>query len=345
MAVAAGAIISKVRSMYGEHLTKRDYDELLHKRSVGEIAGYLKQETHYRSALRSVRENNVHRGQLEDILRKDLFHEMVKLYRYADGKDQAYYHLFIEEVEIDVILHILRMLVSGHIADAIAQLPFFMREYFSYDLRKMGAVRCYDDLLDVVKKTYYHSILPPYRVNKGRENHIDYAGCEAALIRAYYRRMIDRMQTTMSGSLRKDLLEMHTLDIELKNLAKIYRFKRYYNVSRQVILESMIPIEGRIRKAKLMEMIEAQDDREFQKMLADSRYHLRFDDADNNIEWIMDKLRHRDAKRKLYYSQKAPVVFSAYVALQKTELTNIVRIIEGVRYQVDSDTIAEMLIY
>ena len=104
MAVAAGAIISKVRSMYGEHLNERDYSELLRKRSVGEIAGYLKQETHYREALRNVRENNVHRGQLEDILRKDLFRELVRLYRYADSKDEAYYHLFIEEVEIDVIL-------------------------------------------------------------------------------------------------------------------------------------------------------------------------------------------------------------------------------------------------
>ena len=141
MAVAAGAIISKVRSMYGEHLNERDYSELLRKRSVGEIAGYLKQETHYREALRNVRENNVHRGQLEDILRKDLFRELVRLYRYADSKDEAYYHLFIEEVEIDVILHILRMLISGRIQDAIAELPVFMREYFSYDLMKMGTVR------------------------------------------------------------------------------------------------------------------------------------------------------------------------------------------------------------
>ena len=38
-------------------------------------------------------------------------------------------------------------------------------------------------------------------------------------------------------------------------------------------------------------------------------------------------------------------MFSAYAVLQKNELTNIIRIIEGVRYQVDSDTIASMLIY
>lgn len=346
MAVAAGAIISKVRSMYGEHLNERDYSELLRKRSVGEIAGYLKQETHYREALRNVRENNVHRGQLEDILRKDLFRELVRLYRYADSKDEAYYHLFIEEVEIDVILHILRMLISGRIQDAIAELPVFMHEYFSYDLMKMGTVRSYDDLLDVVEKTYYHKVLLPFRVNKGREDNIDYAGCEAALIRAYYDRLIREVQRSMSGVLRKDLLEMHTLDIELNNLAKIYRFKRYYNVSQEVVMESLVPVEGRLRKSTIMEMVNAADDQTFQKLLAQSRYHLRFEEEDNiDIEWYMDNIRYQNARRKLYYSQKAPVVFSAYAVLQKNELTNIIRIIEGVRYQVDSDTIASMLIY
>lgn len=346
MAVAAGAIISKVRSMYGEHLNERDYNELLRKRSVSEIAGYLKQETHYREALRNVRENNVHRGQLEDILQKDLFRELVRLYRYADNKDKAYYHLFIEEIEIDVILHILRMLISGRIQDAIAELPVFMREYFSYDLMKMGTVRTYDDLLDVIKHTYYHNVLLAFHVNKGRESNIDYAGCEAALIRAYYDRLIKVIKGSMSGELRKDLMEMHTLDIELKNLSKIYRFKRYYNVSQSVIMESLVPIEGRLRKSKILEMVDAADAAAFQKLLTQSRYHLQFKEEDNiDIEWYMDRIRYHDAKRKLYYSQKAPVVFSAYLALQKNELTNITRIIEGVRYQVDSDTIASMLIY
>lgn len=345
MAVAAGAIISKVRSMYGDHLDERDYSELIRKRNVGEIAAYLKQETHYAHALRDIRENNIHRGQLEDILRKDLFRELVRLYRYSDSKDAAYYHLFIEEIEIDVILHILRMLLSNHIQDAIAELPVFMREYFSYDLMKIGEVRSFDELLDVLKKTYYHDILLPYRVNKGREENIDYSGCEATMTRAYFNRLINVIKKTRSGSLRRELLELHTLDIELKNLSKIYRFKRYYNVSKNVIRESMIPIEGRIRKNKMTAMIEADDEKLFKKLLAESSYQLRFDEDNVDIEWYMDTIRYQNAKHKIYYSQKAPVAFSAYVVLQKIELANIIRIIEGVRYQVDSETIASMLIY
>ena len=345
MAVAAGAIITKVRSMYGEHLNEHDYNDLVRKRNVGEIAAYLKQETHYRNALRDIRENNVHRGQLEDVLRKDLFRELVRLYRYSDSKEAAYYHLFIEEIEIDVILHILRMLLSGRIQDAIAELPIFMRDYFSYDLMKIGDVRTYDELLDVVKKTYYYNVLLPFRVNKGKEEDIDYSSCESAMLRAYYDRMMKIIHSVAKGSLQKDLLQLHTLDIELKNLSKIYRFKRYYNVSQKVIMDAMVPIEGKIRKSKMRELINAENDRDFQKLLMQTRYQLQLDKENVDIEWYMDGIRYRNALQKLYYSQKAPVVFSAYVILQKTELTNIIRIIEGVRYQVDSDMIASMLIY
>lgn len=346
MAVAAGAIISKVRSMYGAHLDEQDYAELLRKRSVPEIAAYLKQETHFAPALQDVRENNVHRGQLENILRKYLFRQLVRLYRYADTRDSAYYHLFIEEVEIDIILQTLRMLISGRIQDVIADLPVFMREYFSYPLLKIGNVRCFDDLLDVLEKTYYYKTLLPYRVVKGKEGQIAYAECEAALLRAYNDRLITLINKNMKGSTRKELLQLHTMDIELNNLAKIYRFKHYYNVNDNVITESMIPIEGSIRKRKMQEMIAAIDDKAYLKLLSQTPYHLQFQgEANIDIERSMNQIRYKDARKKLYYSQKAPVVFAAYAALQKTELANIISIIEGVRYQVDSELISKMLIY
>ena len=137
----ANAIAAKVRSLHGEQLDERDYAELLGRRNVPEIAAYLKNETHYKYALRDVRENNVHRGQLEDLLRKDVFREVIKLYRYADRKEAAYYHLYIEENEIKVILETLRMMISGRYDDAIIQLPLFLKEFASFDLMKIALLR------------------------------------------------------------------------------------------------------------------------------------------------------------------------------------------------------------
>ena len=67
MSMAEGVIVAKARSMHGEALDEEMYQELLHKKSVAEIAGYLKHETSYAAALKDVRENNIHRGQLESI--------------------------------------------------------------------------------------------------------------------------------------------------------------------------------------------------------------------------------------------------------------------------------------
>ena len=142
--------------------------------------------------------------------------------------------------------------------------------------------------------------------------------------------------------------DMHVLVIltDITSYCEMCIRDSYYNVSQEVVMESLVPVEGRLRKSTIMEMVNAADDQTFQKLLAQSRYHLRFEEEDNiDIEWYMDNIRYQNARRKLYYSQKAPVVFSAYAVLQKNELTNIIRIIEGVRYQVDSDTIASMLIY
>ena len=48
----ANAIAAKVRSLHGEQLDERDYAELLSRRNVPEIAAYLKNETHYKTARR-----------------------------------------------------------------------------------------------------------------------------------------------------------------------------------------------------------------------------------------------------------------------------------------------------
>ena len=59
----------------------------------------------------------------------------------------------------------------------------------------------------------------------------------------------------------------------------------------------------------------------------------------------MDALRFQTSKRRLYYAQQASVMFGAYIVLQRTELANVTRVIEGIRYQVPAERIKSMLIY
>ena len=109
MSMAEGVIVAKARSMHGEALSEEMYQELLHKKSVAEIAGYLKHETSYAAALKDVRENNIHRGQLESILRQEIFKKTMKLYRYADAAMKPYYRLHMQEWVSQIVKRTLAM--------------------------------------------------------------------------------------------------------------------------------------------------------------------------------------------------------------------------------------------
>jgi V/A-type H+-transporting ATPase subunit C len=58
---ADNAVMAKARGLYGKRLKAQDYETLLQKHSVAEIAGYLKNETYYGEALKEVKEELVHR--------------------------------------------------------------------------------------------------------------------------------------------------------------------------------------------------------------------------------------------------------------------------------------------
>ena len=345
MEMAAGVIAAKARSMLGEQLSAQDYEELLHKRSVAEIAAYLKNGTSYAHALKDVRENNIHRGQLEDLLRRESFRKSMKLYRYSESKQQQYYKLHMQQIEIDLLLSRIRVLISQAYEDAIAEFPLFLKAYTSYDLTKLGNVRSFDELLEVVKKTMYYDALVPYRVKKGQENDIAYTDIETTLHQKYYAHAMDTIHDVLKGKSRKQCHDMFATKAELDNLTKIYRFKKYFQAREDTIRDSLVPLYHRISKERLEELL-ASPLPLFLKKLKEGPYHLHLEDKEDlYVEYYTQAYLYKMAKRNVYFAQDAPTVYSSYLVVMQRELHNIINIIEGVRYQVNSEDIASMLVY
>ena len=263
MSMAEGVIVAKARSMHGEALSEEMYQELLHKKSVAEIAGYLKHETSYAAALKDVRENNIHRGQLESILRQEIFKKTMKLYRYADAARKPYYRLHMQQIEIDLILSRIRVLISREYEAAIAEFPIFLKSYTSFDLLRLGNVHSYDELLDVLKHTMYYAVLLPYRVKKGEENDIDYTKIETQLQMQHYTHTFQVIDKTLKGKSRKAVKQYFATQIELSNIEKIYRYKKYFNAREDVIRESLVPVHEHLSAAFVEELIAQPNARAF----------------------------------------------------------------------------------
>ena len=60
---------------------------------------------------------------------------------------------------------------------------------------------------------------------------------------------------------------------------------------------------------------------------------------------ISPRVKYRIARKNMHFSNNPSVVMISYMFVSETELMNVISLIEGVRYKLDSRTIQSLLIY
>lgn len=341
---AAGAIGAKAKAMYGKRITPQMYEELVRKRSVGEIASILKNETLYHETLKDIHEMTIHRGQLESLLRQDMYRRLDKMVRFVDTKHREYYMMTLKQVEIDQVLARIRVIASKDFDSALVEVPLYLDPYTKLNFGKLMNVKTYSELLEVVKGSEYEDILKQFLPKTGET--FDYTACETTLQRHYVNYVFEVIDKSFKGKTRKTLKKMWATRVELDNITKIYRYKKFFHAPENTIREALIECEGSIPKAKLNEMLASNSAEDFMKTLSTSPYRINSDEKDYvYIEYFADSIQYHLARRHMHYETAAPLVFSAYHLLAEREVENLVNIIEGVRYKVPFEEIEKMLIY
>ncbi len=338
------ALAAKAKAMYGAHLTKSDYEELLRKRSVQEIAGYLKNETHYDKILEGINESSIHRGYLEVLIRQRLFFDFVQLIRYGETQNHKFYQYGILQIEIKQILMTLRFLKETEKGGQISQLPLFANKMTSFDLQRLVNVNSYDELLSTLKDTPYHKILLPLKPKANEE--LDYTACEIALNGYYHKEVLSYIEKEFSGVAKEQVLDVFNTQIELDNITKIYRLKKYYKSSPEDIIKVLHPTYVKIPRKILHKWVETKSADEFIEALSTTAYKSSINRKDFvYIEYHMDSIMYNINKHFIRFATDPNVVMIAYMNLLEIETRNIIDIIEGVRYKVETDKIAKLLIY
>ncbi|KAF0226433.1 MAG: putative ATP synthase subunit C [Erysipelotrichaceae bacterium] len=341
---ATQALAAKAKAMYGAHLTKSDYDELLRKRTVQEIAGYLKNETHYDKILEGINESSIHRGYLEVLIRQRLFLDFMQLIRYGETRNHKFYQYGILQIEIKQILMTIRFLKETEKGGQISQLPLFANKMTSFDLQKLVNVNSYEELLLILKDTMYYSILLPYKPKAGQE--LDYTSCEIALNSMYHDKVLGYIEKEFTGTTKTQILDVFNTQIELDNITKIYRLKKYYRSTPEDIIKVLHPVYVKIPKHTLHQWIQTKSAEEFVDALSTTAYKSSINKNDFvYIEYHMDSIMYNINKHFIRFATDPNVVMIAYMNLLEIETRNIIDIIEGVRYKVETDKIAKLLIY
>ena len=338
------AIAAKARAMYGHRVTEADYEELMKKRTVGDAAAYLRDNTHYREVLGQVDAAAIHRGQLENLLRSFRYFQYQRLIAYNFGQQKLYRYLYFRE-EIQQLLGLLRYLSGKGQGQASGQYDFHYDRrlvgHTSYDLEKLVEVGSYRELLDFFGDTPYGKIL--HRFPPDQSGQIDLMGCEQAFSTYYYKQLLTTIDRELTGDARAATREVIYRRIGYENLVQAYRLKRFFHSGEEYIRRSLLPFRTPSDKL-IQQLIQAESTAQLHALLENAG--LAPEGADHGgdfIENIILRLRAKQSKRDLRNSRHPEVVLQAYMAQLEIELDDIINIIESVRYGLPVEEMRGML--
>lgn len=338
----SNAILAKARAMYGKCLTEKDYDELISCHSVADVANYLKTQTNYASALVGLNDNDIHRGQLEALLRQNIYYDVSALARYEQDKSMDFADFIISKMEIEQIIRCLSLVNIGKPQEYVYEMPLSLDKFAKINLGELTKVRNYDDMLDVLKNTIYYQTLLKFKPKDNER--INIANLEIQLNNDCYGRIIRSVKNIKNKKERDELKDIFFAMIDFKNVSRIIRMKKYYNFDTNKIKSQLIPY-GKLKNKVIDELCESENVEEvfersrstyLGRLLAKLRY--------NNQIQITDALLFDYCKHHLRLSINPRIVMISYVYLKSIELSNIVNIIESTRYGISADKKLKLLV-
>lgn len=341
---ANNAIVTKAKSMFGKFLKPEDYMQMVKIQSIPELVKYLQRQPQYETVLKDVQPNTIHRGHLESLIRKNRVEQIVRLVKMVHSSDKDFYMLDVIQQENQVLLFIIRMIINQDVSDIRGTVPFFYSIPTTLDFSKLLNVKTLEDLMKAVENTPYEKILKPFYTSDVEQ--IRYIDIEHALEVYYYDLVFKTINKYYSGKLQKNLTKLAQLKIDLMNITKIYRLKKFYHADPITIRNVLVDEYSKMSEKKLDELALIEDPDKLIDFI-DKQHHFNVADEDDYvyIEYYTGKLRHEVARRLMYFSTNVPEIYAAFIFLSEFEVENLINIIEGIRYQVDEEEMKQMLIY
>mgnify|MGYP000858280555 CR=1 FL=1 len=326
-----GALSGKSRAMFGRLLGWNDYIALMQMKNISEVVSYLKHNTHYSAIFTDVDESDVHRVSLENTLKKSLILDYSKLLKFSRGQLKELINTIYQKTEIESLKLILRGFEAGNVDyNTLEESLVFLARHDKLNIHKLALSKDLEEFLSRLRGTSYYELLKPF-IYDNTETRL--FNMEMTLDLYYIRSLnttYERLLDKADSAIVKELLGIES---DIYNVFWIYRSKTFYNISNEVIKSYSAHINNRLNKKVLERLLNASNVEEYIAVLKKTPYGFLFEGQDqllfehNYLEYIY-KL-HRMYFRRQPFSVACII---SYLRLKELELSNIISIIEGIRY-------------
>ena len=334
----ASAISAKIKSQYGKRLREKDYQAMVKCGSVGEVVQYLKTYTHYQSFLDKV-SNDVHRGNLENIMRQKQFESFLSFCRYNNG-DTPVTKYGLRLIEIRELMKFITLLSIKRPEEYLFSMPLFFVRHTDIGLEKLSLVNNHRELLNTLDNTGYYDVIKGFPPNENGD--YDLAAIEDALENYNLSLLYADLQKIKKKKIRNQMLSLFDTLSDYHNYSRIIRLKKYYHMNSDAVRGHLLHY-GNLTGRKLDRILSRDTYEEVREELVKTGVGKKAKTIDIDREMAVQG-RYEMCRHQLYFSTNPEIVLLSFYILSQTELSNVIAIIEGVRYSMDPESIYETLV-
>ena len=330
-------IITKSKALRAKLMSDDDYKNILSMNSVPEIISFVREHKGYRHIFEYADENIAHRGQLELVLNYSLYHDYLKLYRFADSSQRTLLRLFSKKIEVNLLKAALRSIFSGEKLPKYTSMLDFVNKHSKVNFEALYAAKSPKDFIAALANTAYYPTMSTIDL----DNPDAMFKLESTLDITYFTTIWKLKDKLVKGSSYDLITQIVGTEMDLLNIIWIFRCKKYFRVDTSRLYGFIIPYNYRLSKSNLDDLIESLTIGEFMDVLSKTCYNTSKRPFDENNPEKSFYLTLFDAYKNCLKDapiSMAPVMDFLY--RKEVEIDILTTIIECIRYSVPiSDTI------
>ena len=339
---STNAVAAKIRSVCGRMLTMDDFMEMVAKRSVAEVADYLAHTPRYSERLRDIDPNTVHRGLLEQLLDEENYTLYRRLTSFSGLEDKPFYDFLLKRHECRQLINLVNAVSCGLQLSFVQTLPSYLINGSRIDFLALARCRSVEELTAALKGTRYYKLFRSF--GRTPEGKVDFTDAEIKLRTSLYEGLIEDVEKSGFGRDGDELLSLIRSEIDVINIINAYRLKAFFGYTPDEIRKTVLPFT-QMGKTSMNKLYNCPEAGKMRNVVAASPYGRYMSAEDDDIEPPLRKRTLTTMKHTLARTCAAPVSLYAFMYVCENELRNIVRVIEGVRYDVDPAMIYKLLIF
>ena len=327
--LAYSALTTKIKAMHSKLLTNEQYEELAHFTTVADAFAYLQKLPYYEELFADIDPSTIHRGQIEWLLNFSTYSDFSKIYCFAQKRQRKYLNLYFMRYEIQTLKRYMRAMLDPRQSTSISVIENDFEKHSKIDTQKLSQTTTMEEFINCLKGTIYYA--PLLKVSTlDNAALFDY---EMGLDLFYFA-SIWKAKDSYSKKECAYITESYGSRIDLLNMLWIYRCKSYYSVSSASIYTFLIPVNYKLKKSEIKNIVEAPSIEDTISLISKTRYGKHFDFTskmpfEEQCNHIMDEIIFKDFKESPY----SLAAINGYFHMKNSESAKIITALECIRYQ------------